>query len=140
MPHPASGLSFGVWSNFNFPRSYVKQVHLFASWDSVVVDGPGQFSLFYSPDPNYHGHLWLKSEFWTWNSNVYSLDWVFEGAWYTYGADPTEIAYPWAVSYEWDDAAKRTGILMTSPATTHHWKLSLPPADLGYWLAPEFGD
>jgi len=118
-----------------FPRSYIKGFVANVGMLNLVLT-PFTFSYDYL-SPAIHIDIVIKQQFYHWNSNTYSLDWILDPA--------ASQAYVSGVP-----VASSQGIRFTPMTTEPEWRIStifglgideslkvdLPPAPPHYWRTP----
>ena len=120
---------------FNFPRSYT---NFFAfSWVSgYTVHTAGNPWVFETTGfGGVRVHLKFKDAWWTWSSNIYSLDFLLEDYW----AELAPLYLPQsagAINLQWGYNGETLvpGFAVNQPLTQEARYFPLPPAPPEYWL------
>jgi hypothetical protein len=137
MTHPIGSIVYQPQPTFNFPRSYIYELHVFSNNDNpcVFVDNEIIFSSFGSP--NFHMYVKLRDNFMAWNSNVYSLNYIIEWWYYKTSSSSPEFPYGGVVRFEYLAARNKTVLTVQSdvPNTHHYFDIEQQPST--YWLPKE---
>lgn len=124
---------------FNFPRSYVRGISILDATDtpSWVADGELEYHYY-----DYLIHMVMHLGVWSWNSNVYSIAyvWDIDNCYATlFGVPQDFAAYLW-ITYEPNQYELFLRMKVQPTEGTPQF-LSLPEAPDGYWypqsLPPE---
>lgn len=121
---------------FAFPRSYMQRVGTRAGsaaalWTGRRVDlyDPGSGVVYWT--------LVFKQRFWEWSSNRYTLDWVLEEAYNTYGTPPANHPLDVFVWFVYNPTLNVNTIEISpffgQPFLYDH---ALPAQDQPYWFPP----
>lgn len=122
---------------FYSPRSYYQNLWFTTGgWPSTFVDGT--FTLFVGSPLVYTEVLVLRPNFYEWNSNFYSLDYIVEQVYYFVPSGSPSPAGV-GVAYYPDQDVPASGILFDFIATGTPWtKYNLPAAPPEYWRPEPF--
>lgn len=134
MPHPTGILTYTPTGQFNLPRSYVPELHLYIESHLTYSLVGNEIQFLYSLAPTYRAFLKIRDVFWNWSSNTYSLDHIVEWAYQTNFTGDTETSFALHVAYEFNTARKAPAIrLQTISPALNSW-IQLPQRNVPYWL------
>lgn len=121
-------------AKYSMPRSYVFGVWLSFDAGSSVVWSGNEVS-FVDPSGTVSGKISLLPEFFAWNSNVYTLDFLIIESWYSVAPSPTEIPLPFSLQPYRDPLDGKPYIVYAPFGITGSsaFKHALPPAPPSYW-------
>lgn len=134
--YPRGNMTCFPSQKFAFPRAYIHRVGTRANTSIPLWTGR-RLDLYDPPTGTIAWTLIFKEDFWNWNSNRWTLDWVLEASFNTYGTPPTDHALDMFVWYVVDPLTGQ-GTIEISPffGQPYLFAHDLPPAPPGYWFPP----
>jgi len=130
-------LSFPAGEQTNFPRSYIKTFALQWTGDQTLVSGPNPWIYEEHTFGGYRFHIKFKDNFYTWSSNVYSLDYIIEDLWAETPIIHVPINAGTVVVGLGANATDGRGVgVVVAPSLGSFIQHALPPPPPDYWLQP----
>lgn len=130
-------LSFPAGEQSNFPRSYIHTFALQWTGDQTPVSLGNPFVYEEHTFGGYRVHVKFKDVFYTWSSNVYSLDFIIEDLWAELPVTHTPINAGTVVMGVGSNAVDGWGIATSfAPQLGAYTQHILPPPPANYWLQP----
>jgi hypothetical protein len=122
---------------YNFPRSYIKGFALFWLPGLTVLAAGNPFIFEEHTYGGYHLHLKFRDNFWDWNSNRYTLDYIVEDYYQTPpGSSTPETVGLLNVTQTLNIDHPSTHIFFQQAFGSETLWFDLPPAPPSYWLPP----
>jgi len=116
-------------------RSYVwgLQVGAYAGWALEVATNP-IVVWDQAPGTSWQRlHFKIRDVFWSWSSNVYTLDYVVERAWNTFGYMPGEYDTPAYAAFLGGIVPGCPAVQIDAGGPTVLFPVALPAPPTGYW-------
>ena len=123
---------------FTFIRSYVVNFYVVNGLPGVIDNVGNVVHVHYPVGATYvDAYITLRSVFYPWSSNNYSLDFIVEEEYVTVGVDPTHYHNDYIVSVGTDLTPPfNPYAALVYVGGTIPLGIKLPPALPGYWLPP----
>ena len=125
---------FEPGGRFIAPRSYFAGFSFRWIFDAVWINQSNPFVM-YSPSTTITFHIKLKDVFYVWNSNSYTLDWIFDEAWGQVGGGPEVNLGSPVVRFVTLDPDRFHFLEVGYAAYSDTFSVALPPSPTDYWLA-----
>jgi len=130
--------SVGGWGGrFTFPRSYVKGFA--TNWPPVAVSTLTDYEWRLTLDASYgfaYKTMEFKPQFWDWNSNTYTFDWIFENFYIVVPPRAPVVAEGFTLKYKVKPGTRDFYVAMDLGFWTTWFYVDPPPAPPTYWLPP----
>jgi hypothetical protein len=120
-------------AGFAFPRSYIHQVTFGFNAGALFAQSGGDFFITDGTNPIVHVVCNFRSNFWTWNSNAYTLGYVLKDWWALTDPSPTPLPVDFSLYFSIDPVTLRRELFLFLAGWTHRYTFVLPPAPPDYW-------
>lgn len=124
-------------AKFWMPRSYVNGLYFATYAGNTVSRVAARFTVHAVPPDPTIAVMQIDNNFWLWNSNKRSLDYIVTEWWYKAGGVGPELPLDFTLSYINDPPHHATALKFEwTPLSPTFVYFPLPPQPLNYWLPP----